>query len=37
MFPVLLAQAVRDGFITDAEAQEAYTHHKLVVTREAAS
>ena len=31
MFPVLLADAVRGGHITTAEANERLEHHKLVV------
>jgi AAA domain len=31
MYPVMLAEAVRDGYITHAEADEAYAVHKLVV------
>jgi hypothetical protein len=31
MFPVLIANAVRDGHITDREAQERYALHKMVV------
>jgi len=31
MFPVLLANAVRDGHITEVEAEERYALHKLVV------
>jgi hypothetical protein len=32
MFPVLLANAVRDGYITESEARERYAVHKMVET-----
>jgi hypothetical protein len=35
MYPVLLAEAVREGHLTDAEAEQQYALHKLVAAAQA--